>query len=759
MADISASYAPVDPDNRVIPAPYSGDDDPELFDQLTEWFRQDRDHSHEWRNTDCRESYDMVASRQWDPADIALLEDQLRPVVTFNRMEPMVRIVSGLEVGNRQEVRYIPRRPGQGMVDEMLTGAAKWIRDECDAEDEESDAFLDAVITGMGWVETTLCYDVDPDGRLEIDRVDPTEMYWDCGSTKRNCEDARRLFRVKDVPVDEAQEMFPDADIADLHAAWADDVSSEAQQPHDATEAPFYRTDQSGRYDRTRREVRLVQVQWWEYKTTWRILDPFTRQETTLDDGSYNLLSERLAALKSPPLIGIKQRTRDYQRAFLGARVLKRWAGPAKGGFTWKCITGYRDRNEGTWYGIVRAMKDPQRWANKWMSQTLHILNTGAKGGIMAELDAFDDKRKAQEDWADPAAIVYVNPGAISGGKIEPRPQNPMPQGLPDLLTLAISSIRDCTGINLELLGLVEKDQPGVLEHMRKQAGMTVLASLFDSLRRYRKSQGRLMLWYIVSYLSDGRLIKIGGPSTAQYIPLLRQPDTVEYDVIVDDTPTSPNMKEQVWQVLVQMMPYLTKLSVPPSIYLELLKYSPLPETITEKINQLAQQQQPQPDPKAIAAQASAQLDIAQAEKVKAETANIGAQQRSDMAKLQAALAKAQADTASSVAEMHRTTAEARTNDMQNMIDLEKGRAQIEALRAQAVANLAKAGIAQQSADTDAYLAALEALDKLTAIHHERIRLAQGQQQMAQDAEAGQRDHDIAKQQLRQRNAQPRHAA
>lgn len=679
---------------QVIPSTDANPVDQSAFEKLQDWYRHARDFSHDWR-IGSRDNYGFVANDQWNSEDVATLKEQLRPVITFNRIGPMVDTISGLEVGNRQDINYIPRQAGKQGVNDLLTSAAKFYRGECDAEDEESDAFRDMVICGMGWTETRLTYDDDPEGMLELNRTDPLEMYWDPASKKRNIKDRRYHFRVKDTPLDDARALVPDASDEELDARWADDTGV-AAEPHDAQQAPFYRNDQSDKIDRERVTVRIVEAEWWDYEVSWRTADPFTGQLISLDHDKFELLVSRMQQLGLDEPTGVKMRRKVYWRAILGSKILRKWKGPAKGGFVYKCMTAKRDRNKNTWYGVVAAMMDPQRWANKWMSQSLHILNTGAKGGIIAEEDAFDDWDAAMEDWASPDAIVKAAAGAITNKKIMPRPVNEIPQGLDKLLTLAISSIRDCAGVNLELLGQVAQDQPGVVEHMRKQAGMTVLADIFNSLRQYRKEQGKLMLFFICNFLSDGRLIRIGGAENAEYVPLVKQSDTMEYDVIVDQMPTSPNMKEQIWGTLVQLFPFMKGLPIPPQAYMELLKYSPLPASVVAKVEQSIQNAPPQqPSPQMVRAQSGAKLDEAKSFLAMAQAKDVSSQNSIDTMRAQSENAKTAVDA------------------QHAQIDARNEQADTAVKRSMAILNLAKAEAEHQQIPLDRLLQMVEVLDRV----------------------------------------------
>jgi hypothetical protein len=623
-------------DNEAAEKPSDAD---ALFSRLQKNFRTDFEKQSKWR-TEAREDYAFGAGDQLNETDKGLLADMNRPVVIFNRIDPVLDSVAGQEVGNRQEVSFSPRAQGAVKVNEMLTSAAKWFRDECDAEDEESDAFRDTLTCGMGWTETKLDYEDTPEGAPDIDRIDPLEMVWDSGAKKRNLGDMRRVFHiVRDIPLEEAKALCPgDADHpfedADYNATWVDDkkATEDGANPHE-NDNKFYNKDETGDGEESDELVTMVRAQWWERQTAYLIADPSDETGNSIKTIDKEEFAELAAKYKlaGVPLKHTKTTRKVYRQAYMGSILLEIGDAPCKNHFSFKCITGKRDRNRNTFYGLVRAMKDPARWSNKWLSQTMHIMNSTSKGGIAVERGQFfDNDAEGEASWAKQDQVTYLKQGALSGAngaKFIAKPVSAFPQASFELMQFAVTAHRDVSGLNLETLGMQQgAGQAASLDLQRKQSAMTILQPLFDSLRRYRKEQGRLMLYLIENYLSDGRLIKImgkdeNGKDQAQYVPLVKQQGgTGNYDVIADESPTSANQKEMTWGFLQQILPVIGKM-LPPATWLALLKYSPLPTSAQKDISDSMQQAQQEQKPDPEVAKAAAELKAMQ-DKTAADIAN-----------------------------------------------------------------------------------------------------------------------------------------
>ena len=558
---------------------------PELDDtvsRLHRWYKDAEDHSDKWREA-AREAYDFESGRQWDEETLSTLKEERRPAVVFNRVLRIVNAVVGTEINNRQETRYLPREQGDVQINEILTGAAEWARDESDAEDEESEAFRDLVVCGMGWTDTRMDFDQDPDGMIAEDRVDPLHMWWDPGARKKNLSDRRWQMRLHFFDQDEFWSTWPKAEGVTTTSPWDGGADEDVSSGRHTYPQEAY-GDAGGRDGpKQRRQIKVMQAQWWEFGTVYRV-----------GGDAAEFSEEKFAAIRKEiekrGIPFLKQKRKVFKQAYVAAgQVLEEGACPCDHAFTYTAMTGLRDRNKNIWQGLVEVMKDPQRWGNTFFSQSLDILNKGAKGGILIEEDATDDVRKLEQDWARPDAVHVLRPGAISKSKIIPKPVVDLPRALDKLMAVAYDGVQDVSGVSLEFLALADRDQSGVLEYQRKQAGMTILAPFFDALRKFRKEQGRVLLHFIQTYISDGRLIRITGrDGNEQYVPLVADEATAKYDVIVDEGPTSPNQKERVFGALTNLLPVLMKAGVP--MPPELLDYAPIPSALATKWKQLIQQ-------------------------------------------------------------------------------------------------------------------------------------------------------------------------
>jgi len=617
-----------------------------LFKMLVDCITDDIDHSAAWRKQAHEDFKFAIGPGQWSEEDRRKLKDERRPVVTFNKTNKYVRAICGIEANNRMETAYLPRELdsiGEVKANEVLSDASKWMEDSCYATRHQSRAFRDSTICGMGWTEALISYDDDPEGAYEETRVHPCEMIWDREARDQNLLDAKRVARIRRMRLADARRIIEGLTNekfvnADLDAAWASNIyqtegkSAEAEHS-DAT------VDTSMDEDDPKKMVTLVQVQWWEYEPYYRaanpqaITDPSAQRVVDLTVDEY-AQAQRTYGNLSPngKWPGTKMRRRVYKQAFLGSKLLHTGPAPCPSAFTFNCVT-WEPNEDGTWSGLVRDIRDPQVWGNKFFAQMMHIINATAKGGIIAESDAFADIAEAQRTYARPDAITVVNPGTVAKGKIMAKPGQGFSSGVLNLIQITDQMFSEVTGINLELMGLANRDQAGILESQRKQAAMTILATLFDSMATFRQRVGQVRLHYIQTILADGRLIRIAGQDTQEAIPLIRDKVMGKYDVVVSDAPTSPNSKEKIWASIQILLPPLMQAGmVGPEHINVLLDYVPgLPAKLVQTFRDMASK----PDP------AQEQQQQLQQRAQEAEVADKEASARSKSAGAVLSLAKA----------------------------------------------------------------------------------------------------------------------
>ena len=596
---------------------------PADFQQLKRWVMDDWKAQGEFREK-AREEFIFEAGGQWSEDERLYLENSARVPIVFNRVQPIIASVAGLEINNRTEVQFIPREIGDIKPNEILTEAARWFRDTAHAAEVESEAFRDLLVCGIGWTDTSLDFEMDEEGEPTVERIDPLEMGYDARARKRSLTDSSRFFRVHTMSREEAMEQWPDVDPSMLDAKWLGGEGTDS-----TLKTTNYSGDEYAYNDSTEQEdrllkaetVRIVQIQWRERETLIEYVDPMTGQTEQLPEKAFRK-AEKAFVNAGVPIESRQFTRRTWHQAYLGGEVLRRNQ-PCPERSTFCAMTGHWDMGDKRFYGLLRIMMDPQRYANTWLSLVMHIIASNAKGGLVIEEGAVSDIRAFEENWSAADSISWVKSGGIN--KISEKSGPAMPDSLMRMTEMAIHAIRDVSGVNLEIMGMREAQQAGVLEHQRKQSAMTTLARYFDAMRNYRIHQGKVMLHFLREYIApSGRLVRIMREDQAQYVPLALQTDTMKYDVIVDEVPSSPEQKERTWRMFQDLFPVLMQSNLGMAQWADILEYSPLPSSFIEKLRQNAEaEDNPEPTPEEEMSLQGMEAEIA---KLHAEVAKINSE-------------------------------------------------------------------------------------------------------------------------------------
>lgn len=551
-----------------------------VFEYFKEVLPDDLDNARRWRE-EAKIDYLFALGDQWHPDDLFALESAGRPAIVLNQIGMRIRAILGTEVNNRLTVQYIPRTTDsdKALGSELLTSAAYWFRDTARGDTVDSAVFRDLVITGMGWSETTLEYKHPLKGEPYMQNLDGFSMVWDRIACKPNLEDARHLCYIAIKPLDYLLAKFPGSTKEDFLNPIIDSDVETAEGDVDSLGT-------------------LIEVRFKKHVPYHIFFDPITGVQRDEEEKVYKEYCEAI----DYKIESIKYLKERVFRAFLGSNGLLQDVDTPlapEGHFGWNCATANYHPFMRMYYGLVRELRDPQRIINKYASSATEALSQQGVNNYVVEEDALLDVTDL-EHMHEPRAIIRVKSGRMGSIRELPPPQ--LPAAYMQMVQLGESHLTSISGISPEFTGTRGTVQAGVLEAQRKQSTLNILADIFDDLKQYRRAQGEQILYLIQEHLSDSRLIRIVGSDRSGYVRLTREAVTnVEYDIIIDDAPDSPDEKQRVFENIMKLAP-LFKDYIDEPIVGELLKYSNLPASLVEKIISLvhkkteAQQNQP-PNP------------------------------------------------------------------------------------------------------------------------------------------------------------------
>ena len=578
-----------------------------------------------WRANEVRDNFGLYEGSQWLEEDYTRQTANNQPIRTINRAQTITDAIVGFEIQNRSESKLVPRTTAaeeQGFAD-IVNDGVKWIEDNSEYSMQKSLAVSDMLICGTGFVETRISYYENPNGKVTTERVFPYFMLWDVTVRDKNFKGANWICRAKIIDRDELHQylkgMTPDE---------RDDAAADFGSSVDARFLEFFSTVMI-----TKSLGVIYNYQWRNLEFYYRVKNPLKDYEGNPQDPdtmaiveAARLLQEKYkfdaftdgefvvemgeledvrALFKSMgmKIKAIKSKKWKYYRAdIVGDRVISKSENFSERGFSIQAITGKYDEIRQCYYGIMRSMKEPQRLLNQAVSDYEGFLRNIPKGGFIIETDAVPNMEGFRDTLLKANMLTVVSPGAIAAQKIIPKPAPPIPDGLLEMIQYADGAMMATVGITPDFMGLADsKLMTAQLNAQLVRQGLMVLAPYFDSIKLFTQQSGRLFYdcFKILMENCESKLIgHITNESNRKDVEFLRGNLDIDYDVVIEDVPQTPDERSNTFQKLLELSGVLASQPNPVNIMPIVMEYAPFNEDQLEKIKTLMQPPPPQePDP------------------------------------------------------------------------------------------------------------------------------------------------------------------
>tara|TARA_B000000532_G_scaffold242523_1_gene236698 strand:+ start:186 stop:2288 length:2103 start_codon:yes stop_codon:yes gene_type:complete len=507
-----------------------------------ERYERARDNGHLEYIETAKKCDAFYRGNQWDPADVAILDDEGRPALTINTILPTINTVLGEQSTRRADVNFKPKGNGTQELADVLNKLYIHIADTNKLDWLESTVFADGLIQDRGYFDVRIDFTDHIQGEVRISTKDPLDILIDPDAKEYDPKTWNEIFETKWMSLDEVEEQYGQ-DAADKLRVAAEYGNTMGQDSVEYEETRYGDTYTGVEYNqssttnpeenRQMRAVRVIERQYYQLKECTYYVDSVTGDMRQVP-GNWGERKKK----KFADEYGLEIMTR------LDRKV--RWTVTADkvvlhdDWSPYECFTivpYFPYWRRGRPFGMVRNLISPQEQLNKISSQELHIVNTTANSGWIVETGSLNGMTAddLEEHGAETGLVLEYNRGSSPPAKIPP---NQIPTGLDRLGQKAATNIKTISGISDAMLGTDSPEVSGVAIQQKQNRGVLMIQVPLDNLQKTRQYLAEHVLRLIQAYYTEERLIQITDENDPMKpeVPIVVNQVTPEGDVINDLT-------------------------------------------------------------------------------------------------------------------------------------------------------------------------------------------------------------------------------
>lgn len=422
-----------------------------------------------------------------------------RKQFSFNKIRPIIEMISGHQRRNRKSTTVIPVENGDAQTADQYTKIMYWINQQEGVLQTVSDAFHGALVTGMNFLHVWMDYREDPiSGNIKVDCCNYNSFLVDPYFRKADLSDCNFIWKRSFVTKAEAMSLLPEH--IDLIKGITPQEGTRDGKFQFMPEA--YNFDVRGRmaydefyYRDYRKQVMVVDKESgesMEWNGTREGLDDFTAMYPQIETIESYIPTVNLGIL-------------------LEGKVM--YKGPQPSGldcYPMVPVLGYYNPQLPYYYnrvqGVVRSLRDPQFLFNRFAINIADIIESQLNSGWIYKEDAVLNPKDLFQTGNGRIISLKEEAQMTDIQKIQPGDAS---QSMFQLTNLFSDLTMQVSGVNEELMGSAVDDKAGVLAMLRQGAGLTTLQRLFDQLDYSQKLLGKIMLRFVQNNFTPGKVSRI----------------------------------------------------------------------------------------------------------------------------------------------------------------------------------------------------------------------------------------------------------